>query len=176
MHCSCLKKNDYVVKGLWKNGFHKRHPKQTKGYHHRTCLKLGQGNSGNFPRRNSRFLKPDSQFWPTRATCFSYFFFFLIEFLATSWGLCFLQVWDNPSYFLLLLPSVGLEGRGEMFPCKHWQHWENRCFPSGVGLLSLLICISSPPPPPLLQKKVLVPFQLWLCKPLPGWKDLPAAK
>ena len=144
MHCSYFfKKNHYVVEGLWKNGFHKGHPKQTKGYHHRTCLKLGQGNSGNFPRRNSRFLKPDSQFWPTCATCFSYFFFFFNWIFSNELKPLFPS--SMRQYFLLLLPSVGLEGRGEMFPCKHWQQWETRCFPSGVDLLSLLICIGSPP-------------------------------
>lgn len=138
MHCSCLNKNHYIVKGLWKSGFHKGHPKQTKTYHHRTCLKLGQGNSGNFPRRNSGFLKPDSQFWPTRANMFELLFFFLIEFLAVSWGLCFLQVWDNPSDFLLLLPRVSLEGKGRNVS-PHCQQWKNHCFPPGLGRPSLNI-------------------------------------
>lgn len=130
--------NHHVRKGFWeKNESHKEHLKLVGGHHHQIHLTTGQGSmlmgfQVEAPESQNQILSSG----PPLAICLSsvFVFCFLIEFLETSWGLYFLQVQDNPSYFLLLLPSSGPRGQ----TCKNVPHasrymliavWEPQLFP-----------------------------------------------
>lgn len=125
-----------------KNGFHKEHLKLTMGTHK-------AGSAGWWVSRWRR--EPCTKFpVPVHSLLHAGANYFLIEFLETSWGLYFLQVWDNPSVFLLLLPSCGPGGQ----TCKCFPQIAAECDGSEAAFSPWDVWFPYPSP---LPQPVLVP-------------------